>query len=494
MRYRSRSEASSPRRREGILVLASAAAGPLVSVLSTPLDRGYTWDEAVYVARATLNDNWRHLWGPARMTGMPLVLSPVTAVTDNVVMMRLWLAMVGVMLALVAVRLWSRLVGTAAPAAFLLLAISWQVGWFSTTGYPNWFTGLLILGLCGWTVLSVEGEPVSSWAGFFLAFLAMQMRWTDVIVAWAGVLVWLVMADPTIRSRGWSQEFRKRSTALASRILPALTGAGVSLVLWVVESEMYFGSAWQRLSFLRDVEEWERFSAAQYGQLLWFYGDMPDGRGVLNWLPLAFLVAVVVLAILGLRLPPSGARRAVSAAAWGSVALGLLYLTSPGDSLRRFIIPCLVLAAVPAGAGWVRAWTLFRRGVPGARAMSAVLVVLLITGAVGNAALLHHLGDREGGRGTEYASLAARMEEIAEESECTFLSVYSFPQIQIGTHCLGDRRRFDKEWSEPDDDLLGGRLSFLASPIDPSPAWLAAGWLLDSRHGGWGLWVRDGRD
>lgn len=475
------------------MIIASAVAGPLVSALATPLHRGYTWDEAVYVARATLNDNWRHLWGPARMTGMPLVISPVTLVTDNVVMMRIWLALAGIGLSLVAVRLWSRLVGPAAPAAFALLAMSWHVGWFSTTGYPNWFTGLLVLGLCGWTVLSVEGESVSPWAGFLLAFLAMQMRWTDVIAAWAAVLLWLVVRDARARSGTPFRGAWRRIPPVTARILPALAGAGSSMMLWVAESEIYFGSTLQRLSFLRDVEEWERFSADQYGQLLWFYTDVPDGRGLLNWLPLAFLAAFVALALVGLLSSDSEVRRAVTVAAWGAGSLGLLYLTSPGDSLRRFIIPCLVLAAVPAGAGWVRMWGRMREGSPGARVAGAVVVALLGAGTTGNLAMLAHLGDREGGRDVHYSSLAARMDEIAGESECAFLSVYSFPQIQIGTKCLGERRRFDAEWSEPDENTLGRNLTFLASPHGPSRAWLAEGWVLDSRHGTWGLWVRDRR-
>ncbi len=475
------------------MLLVSCAAGPLLSAVATPLDRGYAWDEAVYVARATVNDNWRHLWGPSRMTGMPLVLSPITSLTDNVVMMRVWLVAVGVVLSLVAARLWSRLVGPAAPAAFVLLALTWQVGWFSTTGYPNWLTGILVLGLCGWTLLAMEEQPLSSWTGFFLGFLAMQMRWTDVIVSWGAVLLWLVVRD---HMSGSSLRWRRTPgsvSTLVSRIRPALAGGSLSIALWVIESEMYFGSALRRLTFLRDVEEWERFSAEQYGQLFWFYDSVPDGRGVLNWLPIAFLTAFGALVVRGVRSSLSGNRPAVVAATWGSVALGVLYLVSPGDSLRRFIIPCLVLAAVPAGEGVMSTWRRLKEDGVGARVGGAALATLLGVGAVGNAALLLHLGDREGGRGTAYSSLAARMDEVAGESDCAFYSIYSFPQIQLGTHCLGERQRFDKEWSRPDMGALGGDLTFLASPVDPSAAWLAEGWVLDSRHGTWGLWVRDRR-
>ncbi len=462
---------------------------------------GPTWDEAVYIARATLSDHWQDLWGSSRMFGVPFVLAPVLAVTDAMWVARVWFALVTAALAVTAVRWWMRVVGSAFLASFAALVVSWQFLWFAPALMPNLPGGLAALALCAWTVLTLRDDdrPARALAGTIVAFLAFSLRWVDALLLWSVFLAFLGVV-------GWRAAPDRSRRALAvtlrgflRRMSPALVGVAASMVLWILESRWLFGSAWARFTDAGEPGVVGRPLQEQLEQMIWFNTGDGGGESVRHLSTLAHLPSLLVVSVIGVMVAKGRAAAPVRAA-WsaGMVLLGFylwatvnVRVVATGDSLHRFVIPALVFVSVPVGVALTELVGALRKGRWRRVVPLGAVFAILAAGGVGSASMLGLIQNVEGDTGTDTRSAAARMNEIADGRECFFYVQYNYPAMQLETPCRGDRLAFHRAGPADDDPIVAAPVAFLYGNIPPAEPWILRGWELDSTFGRMSLWVRE---
>lgn len=462
---------------------------------------GPTWDEAVYIARATLSNHWQDLWGSSRMFGVPFVLAPILALTDVTAAARVWFALVTGALFVMAVHWWVRVMGPAFLASFATLVVSWQFLWFLPALMPNLPAGLATLALCAWTVLRLNDDepPPRATAGAAVAFLAFSFRWVDALLLWGAFLALLGLAG------WWTAPDRGRSALVpmiresSRRMSPAIVGVGASMLLWILESRWLFGSAWARLTEAGESGSVGRPLREQLEQMIWFNTGNGGGESVRHVVTLVHLPSLFIVSTIGVIVAKGRAAAPVRAAWTAGIALFCFYLWSTvnvrivaaGDSLHRFVVPALVFVSVPVGAALTGLVGALRRGrwlrvIPLGAAFA-----ILATGGVGSASMLGSIQNVEGDTGADTRSAAARMNEVADGRECFFYVLYNYPAMQLETPCQGDRRAFHRAGPAVDDPIVTAPVSFLYGNIPPSEPWIQRGWVLDSTFGRMSLWVRE---
>lgn len=492
----------SPRTRYPIILATLMAMLPLVAgTIVWRWSNGPTWDEAVYIARATLSQHWQDLWGSSRMYGVPFALSPILALTDATAVARVWFALVTAALAVTAVHWWVRIVGPAFLASFGVLVVSWQFLWFVPALMPNLPAGLATLALCAWTVLRLRDDapPPRAMAGATVAFLAFSFRWVDALLLWGAFVALVGVAG------WWTAPNRSRSAIVATvreslrRVSPAIVGVAASMLLWVLESRWLFGSAWARFTDAGEPGSVGQPLRDQLEKMIWFNTGDGGGESVRHLLTLVHLPSLFVVSTVGVFMAKGRAAAPIRAAWTAGVTLFCFYLwatvnvriVAAGDSLHRFVIPALVFVSVPVGAALTGLVGVLRRG----RWLRAVPLgaafAVLVAGGVGSASMLGLIQNVEGDTGAATRSAAARMNEVADGRDCFFYVLYNYPAMQLETPCRGGRLAFHRVGPAEDDPIMAAPVSFLYGNIEPSEPWILRGWELDSTFGRMSLWVRE---
>jgi len=101
----------------------------------------------------------------------------------------------------------------------------------------------------------------------------------------------------------------------------------------------------------------------------------------------------------------------------------------------RFLLPAYALAAIPAAIGLV---SLLRKGV-GARALGAVVLLLMIPWAVWQGEVASRVATRDLRDGKEWLAAGLLLRDLADGRRCSFVSPNAFPQIHFISGCAGDQ-------------------------------------------------------
>ncbi|WP_344863221.1 hypothetical protein [Planomonospora alba] len=361
--------AVSPQVLLGIVALCYAAAQLL---LVTP-EFGIEWDEAVYLSQFSLNGE-PIFFHASRGWGTPLIVAPVVMITDSLVVVRVYLAIVSALLLFGAFHVWCRVrPGHLAPTAAALFGGCWLSVFYGIEALPNVYTALGAVALTGMVLrVAATGTPVtwrSQAAVAAVTFLVSLFRVTDAtLIALAlGGAAALMLRVPERRRR-------------ALGAIAALTGGlAAGWGLWSAEAIIKYGSFEQRLATASEnfkEPQWliEHNLRALDGPLscetVERCGPLPVGG-------LVWLAVVLLLMITGL-IAARGYESWIVAATPVILGAGMAmpYLYFGLRTHPRYMMPTLGLWAIAAAGGliFLAAGLRRRSGVAGAAACCSVLI------------------------------------------------------------------------------------------------------------------------
>jgi hypothetical protein len=470
----------------GLVVLAGVAYAVL-TVVFVGLDRDLRWDEVTYLAQVTPGqpDVW---FGPQRARGMSIVALPVALFGAPLLALRLYLVVVAAVALVLAYRPWARVAGWTGGAAALVAAGGWVPMYFAVELYPNLLAGFAAVACAGHLVCWLRDRTDRDlvWAALGIAAVAWLRPSESVWLAAGLIPVTLVWA-------------RLR----AVKPLAALAAGGfVGWLPWLVEAIARFGGPIERLSGAagESASGASRNSLIQYLNLV----EGPVRRvvedPVLTASAAALLAGLALLAALGVAQRLDGDQRA--AAVVGLVAAGAMvtpYLLLNAGINLRYVLPGMLLAAVPIGAGAATVAQAVRRS---GSVVAGVTLVAVAVGVVG------WQGSLAASNSGQIAPLQHRPVPIgralaaaADGQPCAFVSEHQWPEIQWHSGCLGESLYLDAPSLQCHDaqrDLSAlaeeGYRVFVVVRGPPPAAPTLEGWPVqqvpDAETGNWFLYER----
>lgn len=501
------------------MVVLAGLAYALLAATVVGLDRELRWDEVTYLAQVTPGqpDVW---FGPQRARGMTVVLLPVALLGAPLTLLRAWLIVVHALALVLAFRPWARVAGWTGGTAAVLASVGWVPLYFAVEGYPNLLAAFAAVAAAGHSLAWVR-RPVHAparplpWTG----------RWLDADLAAAAtaiaVIAWLRPTESVWTAAALTPVVVVAARWRSWRLLAAYAVGGfVGWLPWLIEAIARFGGPLARIESARaaSASGASRNSLIQYLNLIEGPVRRVVSDPVLTGPALALLVGAGVLALTGLLAragaadvpdhPPSGApeararRAAAITGAFTAAALVAPYLVLNAGINLRYVLPGMLLATLPVGAGlavlvagaWrARGRVVGRLGLAGLALLAAVTVGWQLSLAAHNAAEIAPLQARP-------VAIGAALAEAADGEPCAFLSNAQWPEIQWHSGCLGEVLDVDSPVLQCHDarrDLAalaaeGTRVFVLGRQEPPfSPA--VAGWPttpLPDVPGGWWLHER----
>jgi hypothetical protein len=340
--------------RNSIIWLAVAAlAFTLAVMLFTSLRMSLGWDETVYASQIS-----KHVplmqWGAERARGMPVLVAPVTLLTESALALRAYLALlagVGLFLALLA---WRGL----KPAWVLALAgvIFGGLGiaqLLASQVFPNFWIALGALAAVG---LFLQGLTEGRRPRLVLVLLPLAVAFTALMRPADAVFVSVPLMAAAVVQLVRRSMVRRSIELLIAVIVGLAIGAGE----WVLEAYMYFGGPFARLHQSAKVVGGTKFNPVNSLRIINGGRDssVKSFPGISGWSHPELLVwwfALLVLALLGVY-AASRARGWLFAAVPFVCALSVYVLYSlPVRDNARYLLPAWALLAVPAaeGLGWL---------------------------------------------------------------------------------------------------------------------------------------------
>jgi hypothetical protein len=392
----------------------------ITTIAVVGVGRYAAWDEAVYLAKG-LGPPSPVSWGPQRSLGIPIITSFVTWADIPVAGTRVWMLAVNAAVAFAALRVWHRLIGIGGVIGPAVVMFSW-IGLFSAGEiYPNLPTGLFALWAvgAGWTW--VVSERRSDAIPAVLATVGVGLvRPTALGWLFLGLLI-ATLLEPSVRAN-------------ARRLLVGAVVAGtVALAPWMIESFVRFDGPVQRLRSGRST-----IIGYDIGHPVTAYlstlSQTSIGSGLWQF-PTVVLIGVLVVFVsggaIGILSAPQHERGPIALATATGVAKIAAYLILPSTAAARFLLPGLLLLALPFGVG---VCVLARR-----RPVRIALVALLIPFLALQLAAARAVSV-EATQGREALELlGARLATQAGGDPCVFHSRYGYPSIQLRSGCAGSR-------------------------------------------------------
>ena len=401
---------------------AAAAAFTLTVLLTSPLRMKLGWDETVYASQIS-----QHVpimpWAAERARGMPLLLAPVTLVTESTFAFRCYVTV---------------LAGTALFLALLAwrgTRPGWQLGVagviFGGLGvaqvqayqlFPNYWIAMGCLAGAGLTARAIRNGgaswPVLAALLVAAAFTAL-MRPIDAVAAFAPLILLALLA-------------------LRVRAIPVVLAAAGGLVIgvgeWVVEAYMYFGGPSARLKSATSAVGGTHLNLLTNLRIL--DGDttntvraasLPGYPGATGWTHpwlLVWWAALLLLIILGvLAARRTGGWWFALVPVIPAVCIYLQYSLVVRDNMR-YLLPAWALLAVPAadGIAWLAVAVRPRIQTAGLMA-TAVIVAFLAVELVSQHALAV---TRDAGLAIstrQDATAAAALKRLGVHAPCVVTSV-----------------------------------------------------------------------
>ncbi|GAA2397305.1 hypothetical protein GCM10010404_63760 [Nonomuraea africana] len=331
----------------GVLALVSCLYGVAQLLLVSPA-LGIGWDEAVYASQFSAHAPPAVFSAP-RAQGVPVLVTPVVAVTDSVVVLRLYLTVLSSLALYGAFAVWLRIrPDHLAPVAALLFGGCWLSLFYGNQAMPNGYVALAAVAAVGFLVLTGRSRPALVGLAGSLAVMSL-MRPSDALVA---ALPLVVAALAGLR--------RNRIAALAA----IAAGLAVGWGQWAIEAVARFGGLATRLrdAGVHNGTGWtvsvvEHARALDGPTLCRFGADC----GPVSPVALIWWLAIPVMTALGLwsawrarRLGP------IALAAVTGVVMALPYLFYVDYAAPRFLTPTYALLSLPIAEAVVTATRLRR--------------------------------------------------------------------------------------------------------------------------------------
>ncbi|MDI3407619.1 hypothetical protein [Streptomyces cavernicola] len=389
-------------RRAHLALLAVCVAFVLLPALLVPLSLPLGWDEIVYAGRFDSYTQGLDVpFEAPRTRGVPALMAPVAAWSDDVVLLRVWLSLLAGVALYVGYAPWLR-VFRARPYVVPLAAAGYASLWFTVfyagSAMPNHYAAMGAAAAVGWFLrlgevngaLPDAGRATTLRASAGLAFglgLTTLMRPNDA--------VWI--AAPLILAVLVHRPWRRVAAPLA--IVAGLLAGGVP---WVVEAELRFGGVRERLDLATAQQGGLRLQFNLPTVIRSVDGPLlcrpcaPSGPGLpttLWWYVLPLLVvAGVWLVVRGRRVRGTpGGRDEVSVAAvvvpvvvGGAASVTYLFLLD--YSAPRFLLITYALLALPAA---ITVQSLWRAARSRGRIAVAALALALVGHLTAQLALAH---------------------------------------------------------------------------------------------------------
>ena len=417
-----------PARRGAIALIVVTALYVVAQLFLVPLDRYWAWDEAVYVSQVS-DVAPPSFFGAHRARGISALVLPVTTVTDSILVLRVYLAVLSGVAMFLAYRPWLRVVAPAAvPLAAAIYSLSWITIFHGSEVSPNPWVALGAVAAAGFTAQALWGGGMwraVSGAGLALAFVAL-MRPPDSV--WLAVP--LGIAAVAAGRCGW-------------RLLAALFAGGVlGWLPWIAEAFDRFGGPVQRVRTASASARMDTFFNIDL-QLRLSDGAVSCcfGRFREPFIPVEAVVwwlFFVVFAVVGVVASTGAARRTAILGSATAVSMGSTYLFFTQFAYVRFLLPAYALAAVAAAIGVVAA---SRRAAGlrwgGSAQVGVALGVSLLLSWIGywHLTVLADLTDRDAdNRAVALAVAEAARENAPLEPPCFVVGTRA-PQIAFALGC-----------------------------------------------------------
>jgi hypothetical protein len=397
-----------------------AAAAVLFSVAEfavAPLRLPLGWDEITYIAQTSAHAS-PVVMPPIHSRGPGLLAAPVTLLTTSVVVLRVWMALLsgaGLFLALLA---WRRLRPGPVLALTVVIMASLAVTQLNAVEVmPDWWEAIGALAVTGLFLQAVTTGPTRLVAVLLAAgvFFLVLVRWQD------AVFLTVPLAAAALAVPAWR----------CHRTLAALAaGLAAGAAEWATEAWLFYGGPVSRVRLA--AREPPTFSlyfslSRQLRNLTGAPQDCPPW--VHPWLG-AWWAALLVLAILGIitawrtrpaapaipaalaAVPATRATTAIPAAC--AVTLLAAYSVFDDYAMPRYLLPVIVLAAIPAAdaIAWLVAPHRWRA------AVLPLVAAFLLAGLITQHYVLRAQAARTGHLDARWAAQAAYLHHLGVRPPC----------------------------------------------------------------------------
>ncbi|MEV5413970.1 hypothetical protein AB0K60_34705 [Thermopolyspora sp. NPDC052614] len=314
----------------------------------------FNWDEVIYASQVRPGVEAVPMSAP-RAWGMPVLIAPVAALTQSVLVFRLYLTGLAVIGLYVAFQPWlgvfagrgSDVSAYAAPLAAGLFATLWSTVLYGSMAYPNlWLAFALVAGV-GWFCRALaEPGRAGPPAGVAVAFVAASLLRPTDAAALAFPLLVVCLVRLVRRSPG--------GLVLSGALVG---GLAVGWGVWVGEAFARYGGPIARLRSGAETND------VGIGFSLLRHLEAVDGPALLcrpapvcsdlHWFEVSWWFVLPVLVAAGLVFAEA-ARPVLALAVACVVTFALPYLLLFDYANTRFMQPAYALLAIPAAAAVVR--------------------------------------------------------------------------------------------------------------------------------------------
>jgi hypothetical protein len=376
----------------GLTMLAGVSLAFTLSVLAfTSMRLNLAWDENVYASQ--ISQHVPMLWSAERARGMPLLIAPVTLLTQSATVVRVYLTLLAGLSLFAALLCWRRLRPDWVLAlAGLVFGGLWVAESEASRVHPNFWLALAAVagvGLFLRSVTGIGGRGSVVLLGVVAAFASL-MRTTDSVVL-LGALV-LAAAVLVLRS---GADWRAQLGRVAGPVIAIVIGLAVGIGEWIVEAFLYFGGPLHRLKAQSGAVGGTKFDPINSLRILsgGRVASEPGHPSLTGWSDpwlLLWWLAFALIAILGVYAiwRASGWLLALTPAF--CAACEYLLYTFPVRDNNRYLLPAWALLAIPAADGL--AWLFTRpRGRVRLASISAAAAFLVVGVGTQHAVLHSHV-------------------------------------------------------------------------------------------------------
>ena len=406
-------------RRPIVLLAAVAVFHGVIPLLVLGAHQGFGIDESVYLSQINAHVP-AGVFSAPRARGTTLVAAPITLLTNSVVAVRVWLAVLSAVCLFLAYRPWLRLrPGAGVPTAALLFSSIWSVVYYSFEAMPNEWVAFAVLAATGYTLQFMRDGRYRRliWVGLALAVTAL-FRPSDAGFAALGLGVACVLVDAPVRRRVWA-------------VAVVAVGTAVGTAEWVIEARSSFGGTVARIHAAQAEQGGGGLRFSGLAQVRTLAGPLLCRSGCTASASFVFWLWWVVGGVLLVLAVAFGRRRWRLGDELFPLVVGLAtaaqYLLTVAYAAPRFLIPTYALLALPCASAVVGLLTRVGLGGgvrrPRARLVltGAVVAALGAQLAVQGDVLVNHIKPATASYNTWMNADAARLEALGVRAPCILL-------------------------------------------------------------------------
>jgi hypothetical protein len=400
------------RRGPWLALVACAYAAIQIAVVVPHTGHALGWDETVYVSQVDPRTPAAYFSAP-RSRGISLLTTPVVAVTDSVLALRIFLVILSTAALYTAFRTWRPLLGHATTAlAALLFAGLWTSQLAGSQAMPNLWVAFGAVSAVGW-FLRTTGEARACWWLAAVIITTALVRLPD--AGWLALP--LVITALCVRAR--------------RRAVPFLLGGlALGATPWIAEAHLRFGGILGRLhrsgrteggmSFHVNIDNaWRSLNGPQLCRPCQV--PLTHPQLTLWWLALPLLSAVALLVAVRTRRIRPLALTALPLLC--AVALCFPYLFLLTYSAPRFLLPAYALLSLPLAALATRAMSVGRH----ARPVITVIGLAVCVQLAAQATLLPALSAHTALVSQRYEAVAHDLNALGLRPPCLITGRYALP-------------------------------------------------------------------